>query len=54
MARAKKKDKRNRGFAAKGEEGCEANHDKHPPTGIPWCEKCVKEGRCMAIMTGTP
>lgn len=41
-----KPEKRDRGFAKKRGRGCEANHKRHPAEGIPWCERCIKGGRC--------
>jgi hypothetical protein len=41
----KKKQKRNRGYGLKREEGVEANHTRHPKEGIPWCPLCQSEGR---------
>jgi len=41
----KKRAKRNRGYAAKKKSGVEANHDRHPASGIPWCSLCQKEQR---------
>ena len=40
-----KQEKRDRGYAKKRGQGCEANHRRHPKEGIPWCERCKKEGR---------
>lgn len=44
MSRGKREHK-DRGYANKRHGGCEVNHERHPKSGIPWCEKCIKEGR---------
>jgi len=58
-----KVEKRDRGFAKKRTAGCEANHARHPKLGIPWCARCIKEGRCnwttieadgVRIISGSP
>lgn len=40
-----KKEKKDKGFAKKRYTGCEANHARHPKSGVPWCARCIKEGR---------
>lgn len=34
-------------YAKKRRLGVEINHRKHPASGVPWCGKCIEEGRCL-------